>query len=385
MTTFYNVAQPINIRNSYNEYSVIEFLCKMPQGRQLKAGSMRVNGYLKVYKTPSNGIPVAITGREGIMFNPYVGVHSLWRNTTTTVNGRTIESFQNYPRYVGMQSQHDSTQEGLITNSGHASELKGALNTTLLVGNDAKGIAFSFKPHIAINKSSGDLPQTNFSDIKVMWQLGAGVEAFYIVGGEPESPEIFNITFELSELQLSWIETVEDKSLVNQPVTLNTIYSMVQTTTSLNTNMNIVSPTAFDAISISFLRQANLNSLYLDSQLCEYVPDIISTSFTINGEIGPLTYTILPPCYQDIALNYYKSLDNSGSAIWRIADASKNSIKNRFLSESGGTFGIGCAFKTSINDKLGVNIQISDSTDFNPSGDGQAIDAYIYVNGFITL
>jgi hypothetical protein len=385
MTTFYNQAQPVNIRNKYDEYSVIEFLCKMPSGRQLKAGSFRLNGYLKVLKTNSAGVVSAIDGSEGVMFNQFAGVHSLIRNVTETINGRTISSMQQYGRYAAIQASHDATPEGLVTNSGHASELKGALNTRLLVGNDiTKGIAFSMKPHIAINKSSSDLPQTTYSDIKLMLQLGSGIEALYITGGKPVSPTIFNLTFELTDLQLSWMETVEDKSLINAPITFNTIAQMTQTITGVNSTISIVSPTAFDAVSMSFLRQSSLNNLYLDSQLSEYVPDITSVAFTINGDTGPLTYTILPPCYQDIALNYYKSLDNSGSAIWRIADPTKNSIKNRFLSENG-NFGIGCAYKTSINDKLAVQLQIDDNTLYNPSVAGNAIDCYIYVNGFITL
>ena len=51
MATYYNATQCINIKEKYNEFDIAEWLIKMPTGRQLKAGSLRVNGFLKVKKT----------------------------------------------------------------------------------------------------------------------------------------------------------------------------------------------------------------------------------------------------------------------------------------------------------------------------------------------
>ena len=385
MTTFYNAAQCINIKEIYTQYDLCEFLIKVPVGHQMKAGSLRVNGYLRVLKTPSNGTPVPIDGTEGIFLNQFAGVHSCFRNTTTTVNNRTVESLQNYPRIVAMQTQHDGTPETIFTSSAHASELKGVQNNTLLIGDStAKGCPFSFKPLIAINKSSEDLPASKFQEIKVLFQLGAGIDSFYISGGQPDAPTIFNITFELRELQLSWMETLENKALVNEPVTLNTVFNMVQTVTGINNNIQVVSNTMYDAVSMSFIRQSSMNSLYFDSLCCEYIPDIERLETLIDGVSAPLSYAILNPVYQDIALNYYKSLSNSGSSIWRTEDPTKNCIKNRFLSENG-CFGIGFGYKTAINDKLQVSLTLNDNTQYNPSNSGNAIDCYIYINGYVQL
>lgn len=381
--SFYNSAQPINIKTAYNQFDVCEFLVKMPSGRQMKAGSLRVNGYLKVLKTLANGVPVPIVGDEGIYLNQFAGVHSMFLNTNTTINNRTVESLQNYPRYVSIQSQHDGTLETMITSSAHASELKGCLNNRLLVGDNAdKGIAFSFKPHIAVNKTASDLPQSKFQEIKVMWQLGSATDALYISGGQPSPTIIKSLSYELYDLQLSWIETMEMPGLASQPTTMNTVFNMVQTITGLNNNIQVVSATAYDAVSMSFLHQSSKNNLYKDGILSEYVPDINRVEFLINGIDSPLTYAILPPVYQDIALNYNNSLANSGAMIWRTSVPDKNCICNRFLSENG-TFGVGMAFKSSINDKLQVALTINDNTAFNPSAD--PIDCYIYINGYLTI
>jgi len=377
--SFYNAAQPTNIKQKYGEFDVITFLMKMPTGRQCKAGSMRVNGFLKLYKTAPTGVTSPIDGDEGIMLDQHTGVHSFFRNTNSTINNRTIESLQNYPRYVSMVSQHDFSPESLITNSLNAPELKGALNTYLLNGSDVlKGIPFSMKPQICVNKSSADLAQSKFQEIQVMFQLGSAVEALYISGAV--NAQISSLSYELSDLQLSWMETMEVPS--NEPVVLNTVSNMIQTITGLSNNIQVVSSSAYNALSMSFMRQASVKSLYNNNMLCEYIPDISRVEFLVNGVDAPLSYAITTPAYQDIALNYYKSLSSSGNAIWGLPAGEKNSIMNRFYSENG-SFGIGSAFSDSINDKLQVALTIDDTTQYNPSSN--PIDCFIYTNGYISL
>jgi len=379
--SYYNQAQPTNIKQKYSEFDVITFLMKMPTGRQCRSGSLRINGFLKLYKTSPAGVTSPIDGDEGIMLDQFTGVHSFFRNTNTTLNSRTVESLQNYARYVSMVSQHDYSPESLITNSLNATELKGALNTYLLNGDNlTKGIAFSMKPHICINKSSADLAQSKFQEIQVTVQLGSAVEALYVAGGKPAVPTISSLSYELSDLQLSWMETMEVPS--NEPVVLNTISNMIQTITGLSNNIQVVSSTAYNALSMSFMRQSSVKSIYNNNMLCEYVPDVARCEFLVNGVDAPLSYAITTPCYQDLALNYYKSLSSSGNAIWGLPSGEKNSIMNRFYSENG-CFGVGSAFSDSINDKLQVALTINDNTAYNPSAN--PIDCFIYTNGYISL
>ena len=76
--SFYNSSQPQNIKQKYSEFDVVNFLMKMPTNRMMKAGSMRVNGYLKLYKNSPAGVPSAIDGTEGIMLDQFAGVHSFF-------------------------------------------------------------------------------------------------------------------------------------------------------------------------------------------------------------------------------------------------------------------------------------------------------------------
>jgi hypothetical protein len=145
---------------------------------------------------------------------------------------------------------------------------------------------------------------------------------------------------------------------------------------SSNTNLNIVAPTAYDSFSASFIQQAHRNNLYCDSNCCEYVPNITRVEFSLNNGTQPLTFAIgggNSPAYQELALNYMKSLKG---------DMAKNSIINRLLYENG-CFGIGMSFASSVNDKLGVAITMNPNAEFQVST--HPYDACIYVSGFVTL
>jgi len=376
MSLFYNSAQPTNIKSIYNQYDVVDFLIKMPTGRQMKANSLKLCGFLKVQKLLSDGTTANLVESDAVFLNQWAGAHSLFKNTSTSVNERVVENLQHYGRYVAMKTQAEATPETIVTSSEHNLELKGCLNNWLVLGtpNATKGTPFSIKPMICVNQSSTDLPQSKFQQIKVMWNLSSAQEALYISSGVPNplpNPYITGLTFSLQDLEMHWYETTEQK--IEQTI-LNTTFMTTQTIVSLNNNIQITSPTAFDSCSISFLRQSMLNNLYYDSLCCEYIPDINRVEFLINGESAPLSYAILPPVYQDIALNYWKSLGG----------AEKNALCNRFLSENG-CFGVGCEFKTMIDNKLQFSLTIDDATAYNPSNAGGAIDSYVFINGYLQV
>ena len=376
MALYYNSAQPTNIKSTYNPYDTVDFLVKMPANRSMKQGSLRLSGFLKVSKILSNGTTVPIEETDSVFTNQWCGVHSVFKNVSTSVNERIVENLQNYPRWSAMKSQSEATPETLLTSSKHLPELKGCLNNYLLLGtsNGTKGTPWSIKPHICVNNSSDDLPQSKFQQIKIMWILSSGLESFYISTGAPSPlPAVYTVglTYTLTDLEMHWYETNETP---NSQTVLKTVFNTTQTITGLNNNMQISSPTAYDNVSISFLRQSTLNNLYYDSVLSEYISDISRVEFTVNGIDSPLSYAILPPCYQELSLNYWKSLDST----------EKNSLMNRFLSENG-CFGVGASFTESINDKLQVALTISDNTTYNPSASGNAIDAYIYVAGYLNV
>jgi hypothetical protein len=374
MVLYYNVAQPQNIKEKYVPFDQIDMLVKIPAGREIKKGSFRLSGKLKVLVTPATGQPGAgtqraITSDDQVFLNQYCGAHGLFRSFTESVNDQTIENIAYYPRIVAMKKQAMNTQTELFTDSENLTELTGAYANMFLVGQDSNNtIPFSIKPMIALNKSSENLPQSKFVQMRIMTQVSSGLEALFSTKttGSPAVSVFSAISFELSDLQLAWYEQNQTSA---GDVVLNTYYLNKQTIVSNHTNLNIFAPNVYDAVSVSFIRQADLNTLQTDNNACYQVPGINRLEFTLNGNDSPISYPI--ESYQDIILNYKKSL----------MSGEKHSFSKSLIA-SGQCFGVGCSFPTSVNDKLGINIDINDSV---LTASSTKFDAYMYVNGYLTM
>jgi hypothetical protein len=171
MSLYYNGTKPLNIKPFYVANDIIDLTCKLRAGRAVKAGSFRVSGWLNVQRIePGSTQAVPIDSDDSVFFSPYAGVHSLFRNANCSVNGRTLESNTMYPRWASMVKQSKFTLEGLNTASSSLTELCGSQNNVLLMGSEIApntivqsnvvgtvySIPFSFKPEIALNKSSTD-------------------------------------------------------------------------------------------------------------------------------------------------------------------------------------------------------------------------------------
>jgi hypothetical protein len=374
MVLYYNVAQPQNIKEKYVPFDQIDMLVKIPAGREIKQNSFRLSGKLKVLVTPASGqtgagTERAITPDDQVFLNQYCGAHGLFRSFTESVNDQTIENIAYYPRIVAMKKQAMNAQTELYTNSENLTELTGPYANQILCGQDTNNlIPFSIKPMIAVNKTNQNLPQSKFVQMRIMTQVSSGLEALFstkLISGSTNS-FFSSINFELYDLQLSWYEQNQTSA---GDIVLNTTYLNKQTIVSNHTNLNIFAPNVYDAISVSFIKQVDLNTPNTDNNACYQVPGIERIEFTLNGNDSPISYPI--ETYEDIMVNYKKSL----------MAGEKHSFSKSLIA-TGQCFGLGCSFPTSVNDKLGINIDI-DNAVFNVSS--IKFDAYMYVNGYLTM
>ena len=390
MSLFYNGTKPLNIKPYYSANDIIDFTIKLRPGRAMKAGSLRVSGWLNIQKiVTGTAAGVAITPDDCVFMSPYVGVHSLFRNATCSVNDRTLESNTMYPRWAGMVKQSKYTLEGLNTSSAAQTELCGSQNNVLLMGSEIApnasylsnvninvftpySIPFSFKPEVALNKSSGDLGQSSFPQMKVLFNLASAIEALYTTAPPAVLAGIGSLQYCLNDIQLQWYETIERP--MRMPVTFQTAFLITQTLVSSNASFAVNSPTVYDAVSISFIQQAHRNKINYDNYGCEYVPGIENigsrVEATVSGSDQPVRFPILT--YSELALNYARSMG---------ADV-KNSLMNVYSSQNG-CWGIGYKFQTGINDRLAVNVILNGTLSVNPSVNPS--DAFIYVSGFVTI
>jgi hypothetical protein len=388
MPIYYNSAFPQNQRDSYSQYSQVDFLIKTQAGREVEAGSMRITGVLNVTKAlrANPTTFVAISPNDKIFVNPYAGAHVLIQNASVSVNERTIESIGFYPRPVIMDTMSRNTLEELTACSDSAVEMKGNNGNIIISTQSAPtqtagllGAPFRIVPNVAINKSSANIPSSKYPSMKMMLTLSSALNAFYVSIPEPAVPnaaDIVALDYTISQLQLHWIERPE-APVQPKEIVFNTNYLTTSSVVSLNTTINVVAPNPYDAVTCSFIQQANRNSLYADANMCEYLRDIDRVEFTLNNQVyGPITYICgsgASPVYQDLALLALKSLNG---------DPDKNCIVNRILQENG-TFLIGMKYAASQSDRLGITMQINSQTTFPYSQ--YPYDCLLFVNGFAAV
>ena len=387
--TYYNAVKPLNIKPLYSANDIVDFTLKLRPGRAIKAGSLRVSGWLNIQKqAPGSTDWVPCTKADSVFCSPFAGVHSFFRNSAVSVNDRTLEQNSMYPRWASMVKQSKLTLEGINTSSMATIELCGTQNNVALLGSEVApntvtlpgvvgevlSIPFSFHPEFALNKSSGDLGQSRFPQMKVLFNLCSAIEALYsTASAEYIAANIAALQYSFLDLQLGWYETVEVPS--SNPITFQTVSLITQTLISSNATFAVNSPTLYDAISMSFIKQAHRNRLNFDNYACEYVPGIENigsrVEATVSGNDQPIRFPI--QTYSELALNYWKSM----------AGDVKNSIMNTYTSQNG-CWGIGYRFTTGINDRLSVNVILNGlSNDQNPSS--HPSDCFIYVSGFTSV
>jgi len=293
-----------------------------------------------------------------------------------------------YPRWSSQVKQSKYTLEGLNTASSALTELCGSQNNVLLLGSEIApntsvppnvtgtvySIPFSFKPEIALNKCSTDLGESKFPEMKVLFNMASAIEALYSTASdEYVAANIGTLQYSLMDIQLQWYEVIERPLAV--PTTFQTAFLISQTLVSSNASFAVNSPTVYDAISISFIKQSHRNNIHYDNYACEYVPGIENigsrVEATVSGSDQPIRFPI--ETYSELALNYARSL----------GAGTKNSLMNVYSSQNG-CWGIGYKFQTGINDRLAVNVILNGLTpEQQPSA--APSDAFIFVSGFVSV
>jgi hypothetical protein len=255
--TYYNAVKPLNIKPLYSANDIVDFTLKLRPGRAVKAGSLRVSGWLNIQKQAPGSIDwVPCTKADSVFVSPFAGVHSFFRNSSCSVNDRTLEQNSMYPRWASMVKQSKLTLEGINTSSMATIELCGTQNNVSLLGSEVApntvtlpgvvgevlSIPFSFHPEFALNKSSGDLGQSRFPQMKVLFNLCSAIEALYsTASAEYIAANIAALQYSFLDLQLGWYETIDTPS--NNPVTFQTVSLITQTLISSNATFAVNSPT----------------------------------------------------------------------------------------------------------------------------------------------
>jgi len=377
--TYYSAIQPSSLKSFYSQNDICDFIIKMPQGRAIVPGSIRLAGDLNI--TCDRVSNPNITLEDRVHLDMFAGAHSFIRSVNTQVNNITIENTQAYPRIVSMMGQATEDLDSLNSSSSNLCELKGTTNNFQLIGNklvdDNRCIAFSLKPMISLNMANNLMGADKFGNIQLSFVLANAVEALY-TSNKANSEHMTNnatkfsaLNYKLFNLLLQWTEVDMTGSSGSIVMPVKHLYN--QTITSETSFLNVQAPALYNAISLSFIKQTKRNSIFYNNLQCEKIFGIDQVGggleLLING-----TDTIIPFSIQDynlVALNYLNSLNGLNN---------KNLITNKVFENE--TFGIGFAMLTSSNDRLAIQLKINSSDYQNVI---PKYDAFIFVNSFIQM
>lgn len=367
-------AIPTNFKVGYKEFDNVDFVLAY-ENSSLVLGSVRVEGVVKI---SNNSLPLYDTTNtpsnldRDIGVDHFVGAHAFFEGITTETNQGVIENLVNLPRYEKMMSTGSQMTSDMF-NFSNQCELK---TPSREIGRSAiRGIVpfvqmttpryidpdFSIKPNIALNSAEGMLPYRRTGDIRIALNLARVASAL-------SGLEITTTTdYTISDLRITYRTYPDDGS--NNPVTLDSKLSIVQSIQSSFANLDIKVPAVVNSVSCSFNNQNEVNSLVHNNTALVKIPQLSQVIFQFNDSTNKLISYVLRD-NQEVVGRYIDSFQDTG----------KNQLSRNNMENNDG-FGIGLNLNGDIdmtNQKFGVQIQ-SGITNNNP------MTMYAYFHSSIQL
>ena len=283
----YNLAQPENQKDLYQEYDTVDFKISF-ENKKILANSIRLLGNVS-YST-------LLTTNESVKLDSMVGAHCFIDEVlTSTVQQGLIESVSEYGRYVGMLCKATATADEMI-NSNYAAELKSPadvisadlLKGQQLVGAEVEEADFSIKPYFCLNQVEGDqaISYKKTGDITISLRLVRNQDTLY---GPDFDSSVYQ--YSLSDLRLTYI-TVPDDGKAGKHV-LRTKTCLQNTIDSTYMSLSSKVPAVCSGVSMSFLRSDRLGTDVYNHFQCMMVPNLESLQFLFNdSENSYITYEI---------------------------------------------------------------------------------------------
>ena len=296
MSYRYSLAIPENSKDTFTNNDNITFMINGDTGMSLLKKSVRIEGNLKVL---INGAQVST---ELVYFNPQVGAHGLIESLQVSTQNGLVENISNsYPRLVNMKEQATRSINDSL-NGSEACELKMPTNHQIQNychgaksrGNQAGSeivdpVSFSFKPLCCLNRvaqSSGNIPFSRVGFIKLQVILSRDLGFLY--GNVAAASDL---TYELTNIKLCYVQ-VPTQELDSQPQMCRSFVSVKQTLNSNISSINAKVPSAVDAVSISFQKIANENTVRKDNLKLDNVDGLNRLEFGFNNSVEMIKYQI---------------------------------------------------------------------------------------------
>jgi len=372
----YNYVAPVSVKPEYKPYNQVDFQVQL-KANSIKANSFRLVGKMKAFVNGNT----PLHEKNYVFMNPYCGASALFSSVSTSINAtQTIEQISSFGRLVGMKKQSKFTLADMTASSENSIELCGSKSSKLLlgeVGNDGY-ISFCLKIDNCLNNMlGGDMHPAVVQEVRLMLTLDSAMNAMY-VNPQEDAIAVTELDYSLRDLELHFTEVAPLPK--PEPMVFETHFLTQQSMVSKISSLSVLTgSTPADKISCSFIKQRNRSQLTTDENMCEFVSDINRVEMDINSTTAVAMYPL--QSYSDIAQNYWFSFKQPNATF------SKNSITSK-VTGSTNAFGIGFALPEAIGERLTMTVTIDDTPaqpGDDPSGPGNAIDAFVYCNAYVEM
>ena len=292
----YSMSIPENNKDVYTASDNVSFMINGDEGMSLLKNSVRLEGNLQVLVGGVRQVA------QLVYFNPQVGAHGLIESMQVSTQNGLVENISNdYGRLVNMKEQATRSINDTL-NGSEMCELKMPTNHQIQnYGHGTKShsnqagsvitddVSFSVKPLCCLNRvssESGNLPFSRSGSVKL--QLILSRDLSFLYGNVATGTAL---TYEIRNLKLSYVQ-VPSQDLDNQPQMCRTFLSIKQTLNSNVSSVNAKVPAEVDAVSISFQRTANENTVRNDNYKLDNVDGMKRLEFGFNNSVEMVKYQI---------------------------------------------------------------------------------------------
>jgi len=288
----YAESQPLNRKDFYSAFNVVDFELN-DLGRSLVPNSIKLEGDLVITTDGTNQVPA--NNFEQIRFNRKTGIHGAIESVScSTVNQGTLESINNYARFVAMEetatasiddANNASKQVELKATNEIFTALYSEVQNSVYTDNGGNAqnfpelVDFSAKPRICLNRfSGGNLAFSKTGAMKISFTLARN-QAF-LHGVVPAGA-----TYKLQNLRICYATepTEQNPPSVLMNKTINVKSSLSSNLANISAN---VASSAVKGVSVSFQDQANENVMNLDNYKLEPLPNLKSLQFIFNDSLN---------------------------------------------------------------------------------------------------
>jgi len=263
----YNVNVPTSVEPSTGFIANDRIVFKMNfPNRQLRPGSVRLNGSLSLFKAGA-----AITPTDLVTLNPNAGISAFISQIIVKMNGAIVETINEFGRYVALKNEAkyyqldnacstDSMLE-LMTYSNDAvlfSDFKNQITAGSLLQVNASDagsqLPFSVDLDICLNHCLQAIPYSRCGECEINIILQANDKCGMVQGLQPAT----TLSYAIRNLELRFLT---DPEVAVQGAIILGITDLVHTPTVINkiNALEYTASKAFDAVICSFVRSAHIS------------------------------------------------------------------------------------------------------------------------------